>query len=140
MPEGESLSFESRKRNALFALLGLAVVGSIATWVFSNSELGYGLTMLLTLVANIVAIIYWCNVDAEERNFDFTLGQRIFIVLFALIGLPYYFVKSRGVRNGLISTGYAFLFWLSMYFVGVVTLVVLSLVEDRLGVFQQPMP
>lgn len=137
MPEGKALSFESRKRNALFALLGIAAVSSIATWVFSDGGLGYSLTLILGIIAQFVAIIQWCKADAEQRNFEFSIGDRVFIVLLALIGLPNYFIKSRGFIKGLVSTGYAILFWILMFFVSMITLLALSLAEDRLGVFRQ---
>ena len=137
MPEGEPLSFKARKRNALFGILGVAVVSSLASWVFADSSIGSGLTTLLGAVALIVGILHWCNADAEERNFEMSHGLRILIILLALFALPYYFIKSRGLRNGVIATGIAFLFWVLVYFVSVITLLVLSLVEDRFGIFRQ---
>ena len=58
MPEGEPLTFEARKRNALFALAGVAAVSTLATWVFSDNELGQSLTTILTAVAVIVGILH----------------------------------------------------------------------------------
>ena len=135
MPEGEPLSFEARKRNALFALAGVAAVSTLATWVFSNNELGQSLTTILTAVAVIVGILHWCKADAEEREIELSHGLRIFIILMAVFALPYYFIKSRGLKKGLILTGWALLFWILIYFVSAATLLILSLVEDRLGIF-----
>jgi hypothetical protein len=126
----------AQKRTALMSLLGIAFVSSLATWVFAGEGLAYSISFILTAVAQLVAIIYWCRADAEQRNFEFTFGQRLFIILFALVGLPFYLIKSRGFANGLIATGYALLFWILMFFISFATLVGFSFVEDRLGILK----
>jgi len=138
LPEGEVLSIETRKRNALFAILGICIVSSIAIWVFPTEGWQRQVTVLASAIAQLVSILFWCIADAEEREFDLSFGYRIFIVLFAFLGLPFYLIKTRGLQKGLISIAYAFLFWVLMYFVSVITLAILTQVEDRLGVFQTP--
>lgn len=138
VPEGEVLSIESRKRNALFAILGICVVSSIAIWVFPGDGWQRQVVVLLSAVAQLVSILFWCIADAEEREFDLSIGYRIFIVLFAFLGLPFYLIKTRGLQKGLISIAYAVFFWILMYFVSVITLAILTQVEDRLGIFQTP--
>lgn len=135
MIEEQKLSHASDKRAALVAIVGISVVTSLASWVFVGNELATSLTLILSIVATLFFLLSWCSADAKERNFDFTLGQKIFIILFALIGLPYYFFKSRDSGKALTSTALALLFWILTYFVSVFTLLCLSLVEDRLGVF-----
>jgi UDP-N-acetylmuramyl pentapeptide phosphotransferase/UDP-N-acetylglucosamine-1-phosphate transferase len=135
MIEEHKVSYASDKRAALVAMLGIAAVSSLATWVFAGNELATSLTIILSIIAPLFFLISWCSADAKERNFDFTTGQKIFIILFALIGLPYYFFKSRESGKALTSTALALLFWILTYFVSVITLLCLSLIEDRLGVF-----
>ena len=135
MIEEQKLSYQSDKRAALVAIVGISVVASLASWVFAGNEVATSLTIILTVVATLFFIISWCSADAKQRNFDLTLGQKIFIILFALIGLPYYLFKSRDAGKALTSTALAILFWIMTYFVSVITLLCLSLVEDRLGIF-----
>lgn len=116
-------------------MFGIGVVTSLASWVFAGNELATSLTIILSVVATLIFLLSWCSADAKERNFEFTLGQKILIILFALIGLPYYFFKSREPGNAVKSTALASLFWILTYFVSVITLLCLSLVEDRLGIF-----
>ena len=135
MIEEQTLNYASDKRAALVAIVGITVVTSLASWVYAGKELATSLTIILSVLATLFFLLSWCSADAKERNFDFTLGQKIFIILFALIGLPYYFFKSREAGKALASTARAVLFWILTYFVSIITLLCLSLVEDRLGVF-----
>jgi len=131
----ETSDSASRKRVALFSLLGIAFLNSLTSWVFAQGGLGYSLSFILLVIAQLVATIYWCKADAEQRNFEFTIGQGVLIFLFAIIGLPNYLLKSRGFGKGLIAIIYALLFWALMFIVSIVTLLALSLVEDRRGIF-----
>lgn len=135
MIEEQTLNYASDKRAALVAIAGISVVSSLASWVFAGNQLATSLIIIFSVLATLVFILSWCSADAKERNFAFTLGQKIFIVLFALIGLPYYFFKSRETGKALTSTAMALLFWILTYFLSVVTLLCLSLAEDRLGIF-----
>ena len=135
MIEEQTLNYASEKRAALVAIAGISVVTSLASWVFAGNQLATSLIIILSVLATLFFILSWCSADSKERNFDFTLGQKIFIILFALIGLPYYFFKSRETGKALTSIALAILFWMLTYFMSVITLLCLSLVEDRLGVF-----
>jgi hypothetical protein len=103
-------------------MLALAAVSGVATQLFADSareiELAEGLIVAL-LVAS------WCHHDARERG-D-TLSRRLFLGIFllALIFLPVYFFRTRGIR-GLVSILLALAFYIAMIGVQMLTMVVAS--------------
>src|SRR5262245_409109 len=99
--------FAKAKRRRLMWMLGLAVAGGITTEVFADA--GREL-QLLEAVAIAALVASWCQVDARERGGRIGKLQFALIILFALIALPVYLVRTRGVR-GFLSILLALLFY-----------------------------
>jgi hypothetical protein len=87
--------FAKAKRRRLVWMLGIAVAAGIASEVFADAEREL---QLLEGVGLAVLVASWCSVDARERRR--TLGKLQFasIILIALIGLPVYLFRTRGLR------------------------------------------
>jgi hypothetical protein len=110
-----SASLRTRKRRCLIALLLIfMLVGVIDPFVKEGSRM----ELLLDLpVAGV--ILMWCLYDAAERSFPLSLLMRIVIFGFALVGVPIYLFRTRGLK-GFISSGLAVLFFLTCLVVAVV--------------------
>ena len=59
-------------------------------------------------------ILGWCYFDSVERNRTLGAWFRVLIVLFGIIALFVYLIKSRGIKHGLFSIGKALLFCVGM--------------------------
>jgi hypothetical protein len=124
------------KRNILLAIVGVYVASFFATWLFASSLLAYQLITLFTTVGISVAVLMWCNIDAQQRRVKLGPAFRIAVVLLSPIALTYYFIKSRGIKRGLISILKSFAFALALIVVGMVMDFSLALIDDRLGYFK----
>ena len=49
----------------------------------------------------------WCKADAASRGVRPPAGAPLLVALFALIGVPYYFFRTRPWRTALLDTGRA---------------------------------
>src|SRR4051812_8790894 len=63
--------------------------------------------MLAELFLNAYATYWWYVADRRERNFRAGTFQNMAVAAFTLVGLPVYFVRSRGWIHGLIATAAA---------------------------------
>lgn len=55
-------------------------------------------------------IFLWCYHDSRQQNFFLGKGLTFLIILVTFIGVPTYFIKSRGLLGGLKAIGFAVLF------------------------------
>jgi hypothetical protein len=115
--------FAKAKRRRLIWMLGLAVAGGIATEVFADAEREL---QLLEAVAIAALVASWCQVDARERGSRIGKLQFAFIILFAVIALPVYFFRTRGLR-GFFSILMALLFYVLLVGVQVCVTFIASL-------------
>jgi hypothetical protein len=66
------------------------------------------LSYLLTEVVLMAYAIYWWYVlDRREREFPAGAFQNMAVAVFALVGLPVYFIRSRGLLQGSAAIGVA---------------------------------
>lgn len=93
----------------LAGLLGLCLLaGAVEPVVSEDSHGGQVLALLVGLLA-VGLVVLWCEFDAAERRLRIGLGWRLLIIGFAMIGVPCYLVRTRGVY-GLLSIVLATLF------------------------------
>jgi hypothetical protein len=59
--------------------------------------------MAETLVG-ITSIYWWYYADKDQRNFRTGIVQNVGVILFAIVALPIYFIRSRGWKGGGIAT------------------------------------
>lgn len=93
------------------ALLMLAIVSFVLPMgefvIFRHHApptIGY---MLAEVVLTAYAIYWWYVLDKRERQFRAGTFQNIGVAVFALIGLPIYFIRSRGWGRGSVAIGIA---------------------------------
>src|ERR1700754_867385 len=92
------------------ALLMLGIVsfvlpmGEFVIFKQSPPPLGY---MLAEVVLMAYAIYWWYVLDKREREFRAGTFQNMGVAVFALVGLPIYFIRSRGLLRGSAAIGIA---------------------------------
>lgn len=73
----------------------------------------YRLYSLFCLILNLLFIMRWFLLDAQEHNFRISKALFITFVAVTFIAAPYYFIKTRGKR-GFLSILLAVLFFLPL--------------------------
>lgn len=65
-------------------------------------------------ILNLIPLYFWCHFDAQLRNFRIS-SVRVWIVLFAIIGVPLYFWRTRNRRRFFLNIGGLWLFLLPIF-------------------------
>ena len=78
----------------------------LALW-FSGITAGFVMTLLnfegtlsgalyiADMVISIICVALWCQFDAAARHARFTSSDIVWIVVFGIIGIPRYFLRTR---------------------------------------------
>ena len=72
--------------------------------------------MLVEVVLMAYAIYWWYVLDRREREFRAGTFQNMGVAVFALIGLPVYFIRSRGLLRGSAAIGVAIFVFICISF------------------------
>jgi hypothetical protein len=83
------------------SLILAAALGPILVLVEEGSTTG-GLLDILFGIGFHVLILEWCYIDSMEKARQIT-PARIWVLLFGVIALCIYFVRSRGVRGAAVA-------------------------------------
>jgi hypothetical protein len=92
-----SESFWRRKKTYIYALLLVGLIDAallVAAKEQSSRMSGF---QLLTIFGLNVAMLGWCYVDAEERKIPVSGWLRVVMLFVPIIGVPWYFIRSRGL-------------------------------------------
>ena len=112
-----SSNFRRSKRNVLIATIIFSILSGVISFWFENNPQIEQVFSLLTAIGYGILILIWCKIDSNERNENLGSGFRILLVIFGVFALIYYLFKSRGIKNGFISSGYALLFFIILILV-----------------------
>jgi hypothetical protein len=118
------MGFAKAKRKRLMWMLGVSVAAGVAAELFADVHREI---QFLGAIGIIVAVGSWCNVDARERDYTIGKGQFAAIVLFPIVGLPVYFIRTRGIR-GILSILLALLFYSGMIALQIIAMEVTHLI------------
>ncbi|MFC5577101.1 hypothetical protein ACFPOA_03610 [Lysobacter niabensis] len=66
----------------------------------SVADLAYG-------IFGTFLIFAWYHVDARQCGYRRSIWLNIGVILLAIVAMPYYFFRTRGLKGGLLSTGLA---------------------------------
>jgi len=106
-----------RKKTYLWALPGVGLLhGAVYSYGLSNPSTQAGLNIFITFTFNL-ALLGWCYADSEERKIPITRYLGLALVALAMIGVPWYFVRSRGflgAAKAVFGFGLIGLWWLAM--------------------------
>jgi len=82
----------------------------------------------------VVALLFaWCKADAAERGISPPKGAPVLVALFAPVGVPYYFLRTRPWRAAAVSILRAFLFFLATSVVFGVTREITLIISKAIG-------
>jgi hypothetical protein len=91
------ISASRRKRQeALMLLIAWALLSGILDIVWYYSQWALFLSFVVHLGVQMGAAFSWCENDAHMRRFVMPSGMMGFIITMGLIGVPWYFIRSRG--------------------------------------------
>ena len=99
----QALGLMDTKKSSLVFLAALAVVNGVATQYPDPYNPPEPVSVALTILA-AAAIFVWYRADAIARTYRRSPILNVAVFGLAAVSLPYYFVRSRGWKGGLIST------------------------------------
>ena len=86
-------------------LVAIAVLSFISGAVVQYTHRRDSLLQPLFLLIGAFLIFLWYYRDTEERGFRRTPLLNIGVIAVAIVALPYYFFRSRGVKGGFFALG-----------------------------------
>ena len=88
--------FVAQKRKRLFWMVGVSFVVGVCAGIDAMNDYEWLLVMGGS-IALIVITASWCELDAQQREYKLFRGFRAVLILFPIIGLSVYFLRTRGV-------------------------------------------
>ena len=107
-------------RYVLVLALSVVVGGALQQVLYANREAA-NIVVLALFFPQIILLRLWVGADAAERGISIPTGAAIVVPLLALVGVPYYLLRSRTPRAALwqVPLAIAFMIGLSyLYWVG----------------------
>ena len=90
-----------RKNIYLWALAGVGLLhGMLYSYGLSHPPSQMGLQLFNGFTFNL-ALLGWCYADAEERKIPITRFLGLALLMVAIVGVPWYFLRSRGLLGAL---------------------------------------
>ncbi|HEY0319649.1 MAG TPA: hypothetical protein VGC66_01630 [Pyrinomonadaceae bacterium] len=120
--------YRQRKRRVLVAAAIFCALLAPVTVLFDKGGAQSRLLDFVTVIGFGILILSWCHYDSLERGKPFGSGFRVLVVLFGILALFVYLLKSRGFKQGLRSSGMALLVLLGMVLIMFVSGMVTALV------------
>ena len=91
-----AVPFLKRKGIYLWALAGVGSFhGALYSYGLSHPPSQMGLELFIGFTFNL-ALLGWCFADAEERKIPITRFLGLALLMVAVVGVPWYFIRSRG--------------------------------------------
>jgi hypothetical protein len=92
----ENSSSRRKRKDALVILIAWALLSGIADVLWYYSQWALFLSFVVHLGVQMGVTSSWCDNDARMRCFVMPSGMHGFIVTAAIIGVPWYFIRTRG--------------------------------------------
>ena len=89
---------KAAKRRCLVGLLLLSVVMGVLDQLVVQKRADRAVTLLGGLVS-IVLIFIWCQNDSYERSYRIPKLLRLLIIFVAILGIPIYLLRTRGITG-----------------------------------------
>ncbi len=122
---GNHRNFDQEKLEVL-ALTGIyTAVTTFFGLLFKDSVFTQPLGLMAAIGFGFF-VFWWCRIDSDERNQPMSYAFSIFLVIFGAIGLIYYLLKSRNLKQGLLSIGWVIVLFFGMIVINVLVLMVHS--------------
>ena len=89
---------QQNKRNralAFVAIILLEVVSAILNTIYHSDAKFLLFSVVITTICYVWLLLEYCRFDSRTRRYRFKFRDGIWIVMFAIIGVPLYFWRSR---------------------------------------------
>ena len=123
-------SAEGKKRLVVIAGLAFAVLLGFGEVWFEGYTAYHAHWSIITTLVGIALIATWVHYDAAFIGHRVEGGLWLGIVLFAIIALPYYYLRSRGFKRGVRKIGQTILYFILWSFVAGVSSVASQYILD----------
>ena len=87
----------------LSAIAFVSFVGGMADQYFYPGD-PFPPTALIAAVATLSLLFYWYRSDSTERSYRRSIWLNVGVVGLGIIFLPYYLIRSRGLKRGSLAT------------------------------------
>ena len=101
------------KKKLFGASAGLAFISGIVAKYFYPGQI-YTPSDIFFMLANAFILFWWYVLDARAKNYKRHPFLDVSVVALSIIGLPYYFFRTRPIKGALVATLVLFLillFW-----------------------------
>lgn len=86
------------------------IVGIVGQYYYPSMEFSPADMWCLPIFA--LLLFFWYRIDSEQRSYKRSPWLNVCIIGAAIIALPYYFIRSRGLKGGVLATGAMLLLFL----------------------------
>jgi hypothetical protein len=93
---------------------GYALAGFAAAALPPRPGQLFGSADVANMLVQAFLMFGWCRADAGARGIAPPAGAPLLVAAFALIGIPYYFYRSRPWQQATLAVGKAALFFIGM--------------------------
>lgn len=90
------------KRIVLISVLCLWTLAGVMYGLLDESSSAYGVLVLAHGLLTSLLALLWVHYDSETRDYKPSKALRLMICLLAIVALPYYLLRSRGL-NGIVT-------------------------------------
>ncbi len=98
--DGKGGTVKDKKLYTLGLLALIAFGGAVLEAALTGHVEPFGKFELVESLLSLVPLYWWYYLDKEQRKFSTGVVQNLAVVAVALIGLPVYFIRSRGWKKG----------------------------------------
>lgn len=84
-----------RSYNYLIGVALISIVGGAIQQALYYREDAAGVSLAVTFVPIAIFLYLWVGADARERGVPMPLGATLLVPLVALVGVPYYLIRTR---------------------------------------------
>jgi hypothetical protein len=104
----------SPKRRVLLAAATFSALMGVLVIALHEATPLFRVVRVVSVICISLLVLAWCYFDSLERHQPFDSRFRLVIMVFGLLALFIYLLKSRGLTRGLRSAGMAFSFCAGM--------------------------
>jgi hypothetical protein len=96
--------------------MSVLVGGALQQLLYANRDAAH-ITVLVMFLPQIILLRLWLGADAAERGIPIPTGAAIAVPLLAIVGVPYYLLRSRAPRVALWQVPLAIAFMIALSYV-----------------------
>lgn len=123
----------NNKKYFIFLLIACGVIQAFVFCYGKLIDLSEGqLDIIMGFILNFI-LLGWCSIDAQEKTVRISGLLRFALFFISLIGVPWYFIRSRGLV-GALKNGFGFglfVIWLISLTVGLFLIMMLQFIQSH---------